>query len=72
MVWNADLIISAAVFLAGLGLAGWMYWLEKHPPGRLQPRLFPTTLVLLLGLLMVLGGGIHLLAWAGYLPPKHP
>ncbi len=73
MIWNGELLVSVAVLLAGLGLSSWMYWLEKHPRKDFRPRLFPTTLFLLLGGLVALGAGIHLLALAGLqLPAKAP
>ena len=66
---NSDFWISLAVLLLGLGLVAAMYWLEKQPRKDLRPRLFPTTLVLLLGLLIALGAAIHLLGYAGIHPP---
>jgi hypothetical protein len=73
MMWNGELLITVAGFLGGLGLAGWMFWLEKHPRQDLRPRLLPTTLILLLGGLIALGAGVHLLAIAGFhLPAKTP
>jgi hypothetical protein len=66
---NSDFWISLAVLLLGFGLVAAMYRLEKRPRKDLQPRLFPTTLVLLLGLLIALGAAIHLLGYAGIHPP---
>ena len=66
---NSDFWISLAVLLLGFGLVGAMYWLEKRPRKDLRPRLFPTTLVLLVGLLIALGAAIHLLGYAGIHPP---
>ena len=67
---NSDFWISLAVLLLGFGLVAAMYWLEKRPRKDLKPRLFPTTLVLLIGLLIALGAGIHLLGYLGIQPPK--
>jgi len=66
---NSDFWISLVTLLLGFGLVGAMYWLEKRPRKDLRPRLFPTTLVLLLGLLIALGAAIHLLGYAGIHPP---
>jgi hypothetical protein len=66
---NSDFWISLAVLLLGLGLVAAMYRLEKRPRKDLRPRLFPTTLVLLVGLLIALGAAIHLLGYAGIHPP---
>jgi hypothetical protein len=67
---NSDFWISLGVFLVGLALMAAMYRAEKRPRNDLKPRLFPTTLVLLLGLLIALGAGIHLLGYFGIQPPK--
>jgi hypothetical protein len=70
IMWeNSDFWISLAVLLGGSGLVAAMYWLEKRPRKNLKPRLFPTTLVLLLGLLIALGAGVHLLGYLGIHPP---
>jgi len=66
---NSDFWISLVTLLLGFGLVGAMYWLEKRPRKDLKPRLFPTTLVLLVGLLIALGAAIHLLGYAGIHPP---
>jgi hypothetical protein len=67
---NSDIWISTLALAAGLGLVAGMYWLEKHPRRDLKPRLFPTTLLLLLGLLVALGAGVHLLGYLGIHPPQ--
>ena len=61
MLWNGDIFIGLAALLAGFGLMGWMYWLEKRPRKDLRPLLVPTTLILLLGLMLALGAGFHLI-----------
>ncbi len=68
---NSDFWISVVVFVAGILLMVAMYRLEKQPKGNLNPRLLPTTLVLLIGLVIALGAGFHLLAYAGIKPPVH-
>ncbi len=70
MVWNTETFITIAAALAGLCLAGLMYYLEKRPRRDLRPRLFPTTLFLLLGGLLAMGAVMHLLALAGFQLPK--
>ena len=69
---NSDFWISLAALAAGLGLMVAMYALEKRPRQDLKPRLLPTTLLLLLGLLVALGAGIHLLGYLGIHPPSQP
>jgi hypothetical protein len=66
---NSDVWISLAALAAGLGLVAAMYWLEKRPRRDMKPRLLPTTLILLIGLLIALGAAIHLLSYAGIHPP---
>ena len=58
---NPQFWIGLAAFAFGLSLTGGMYVLEKKPRKSLTPRLFPTTLFLLIGLLIMLGAGVHLL-----------
>ncbi|MEP6827530.1 MAG: hypothetical protein ABJA10_05605, partial [Aestuariivirga sp.] len=69
MVLNTDFWESSAALIGGLLVVGQMYRVEKRPRGNLSPRLFPTTLVLLLGLLVALGAGAHLLSLTGIHPP---
>ena len=52
--------ITIGFLLAGAGLAGWMGWLEKHPRKSLEPRLLPTTFIMLLGGLVFLLALFHL------------
>jgi CHASE2 domain-containing sensor protein len=59
MLPTEDLITIAFMF-AGASLAGWMVWLEKHPPNTLKPRLLPTTLIMLIGCLIALLALFHL------------
>jgi len=73
IMWNGELLFTLAVFIGSLSLSGWMFWLEKHPRRDLKPRLAPTTLIMLLGGLLALGAGVHLLGLAGiHLPVKTP
>lgn len=50
------------VFLAGAAaIIGWMGWLEKQPKTKLEPRLFPTTLVMVAALVVALFAGFHMI-----------
>jgi CHASE1-domain containing sensor protein len=64
-----DTDITLLALALGIGLAGWMYYLEKHPPGNFRPRLFPTTPFLFIGGLIALGAAMHLMAALGIKPP---
>ena len=70
MMAYADFWVSLACLLAGLLLMGQMYRMERRPPNLNAPRLVPTTLLLLLGLLVALGAGAHLLGYFGIHPPQ--
>ena len=70
MMTYADFWVSLACLLAGLVLMGQMYRVERRPPNLNAPRLLPTTLLLLLGLLIALGAGAHLLGYFGIHPPQ--
>jgi hypothetical protein len=72
MVWNTETFITIAAALLGVGLAGLMYYLEKRPRRDLTPKLFPTTLFLLVGGMLAIGALVHLLALAGIQLPKSP
>jgi hypothetical protein len=60
MIFTTEFWVTLAVFSGGASLMGWMVWLEKHPPKSLTPRLFPTTLVLVLAGLVALMAFFHL------------
>ena len=70
MVLNTDFWVSFAALIGGLLVMVQMYRIERRPRGSLSPRLFPTTLLLLLGLLVALGAGAHLLTMVGIHPPQ--
>ncbi len=70
MMATADFWITLAYFMGGLLLMVQMYRVERRPPNLNSPRLVPTTLLLLLGLLVVLGAGAHLLGYFGIHPPQ--
>lgn len=62
---NTEFWASFAVFAVGAGLAGTMVLLEKRPRKGLNPRLFPTTLFLLIGGAIAIVAAVHLLNLAG-------
>lgn len=65
--------ISVGFFAFGLLLSTFMYFLEKRPRRDFRPKLFPTTLFLLIGLLLMMGSGAHILLLSGYhLPSNQP
>jgi len=64
-MWNTEFWLTLSVFGLGAALAGSMVWLEKRPKQELNPRLFPTTLVLLIGGALAVFAGIHLLNLIG-------
>ena len=42
-----EFLITAGIFLAGLAVVAWMIVLERRPRQSLEPRLLPTTPILL-------------------------
>ena len=70
MFMTADFWISLTALLGGVFTMGLMYHIEKRPRRGLKPKLIPTTFLLLLGLLLMLGAGAHLLGYIGIHPPK--
>ena len=73
MSLSSDAIFSLTALASGVILIGSMYWLEKRPRQDLRPRLFPTTLVMLFGILLALGAGVHLLSLGGLqIPQRQP
>ena len=64
-MWNTEFWLTLSVFGLGAALAGTMVWLEKRPKLELSPKLFPTTLFLLIGGAFVILAGIHLLNLMG-------
>jgi hypothetical protein len=57
---NIELLVTLAFFLGGGALIGYMAVLEKRPKTKLEPRLVPTTLIMLLGALIMLMAFFHL------------
>ncbi len=70
MMWNSEVFVSLAAALGGGIVSAYMYYLEKHPRSDLKPRLFPTTLFLLLGGLLAIGAIVHLIGLAGFKIPQ--
>ena len=58
-------ILSFVAFFAGLGLAGAMAWLEKHPREDLSTRLIPTTPIMFIGFIIALLAVAHMLSLGG-------
>jgi hypothetical protein len=56
-----ELVITFAAMAAGLGLAGYMAWLERRPREQIDPRPFPTTPFLFAGTLLAILALVHLL-----------
>ncbi len=71
-MWNTEFLLTSAVFLFGGAMAGLMIWLEKRPKQELKPRLFPTTLFLLVGGALAVFAGIHLLNLLGLQTGRTP
>lgn len=60
-----EFIMTFLVFAACLGVVGLLAWLEKRPRATLQPRLFPTTPVMLVVGFVGLLALVHLVNLAG-------
>lgn len=45
---NYEFLITLAVFLASIGVVGYVSYLERRPRKSLTPRMFPTTPVILI------------------------
>lgn len=67
---TADFWISLMCLLAGFTVMALTYRMERRPSSTLSPRLIPTTLLMLFGLLLALGAGAHLLSTFGIHPPQ--
>ena len=59
-VSTTELAITIFALLAGFGLAAGMILLERRPRTSLNPRLIPTTPVMLLGALIAILAIVHL------------
>lgn len=53
---------TVAVFILALAFAGFMAWLERRPRAAMQPRLLPTTPLMLAAILLAVLAGSHLLS----------
>jgi hypothetical protein len=61
IMFTFEFWVTLAVTAGGAAVVGLMAWLEKRPKTELQPRLFPTTLVMVIAALVVLMAGFHML-----------
>ncbi len=59
-VSTSELAITVGALLAGFGLVAGMILLERRPRTSLNPRLIPTTPVMLLGALVAILAIVHL------------
>jgi hypothetical protein len=59
-VSTTELAITVSALLAGFGLVAGMILLERRPRTSLNPRLIPTTPVILLGALVAILAIVHL------------
>lgn len=59
-VSTPELVITAGALLTGIGLVAGMVVLERRPRTSLNPRMIPTTPVLLLGALIAILSIVHL------------
>ena len=64
-MWNTEFWLTLSVFGLGAAMASLMVWLERRPKQELAPRIFPTTLFLLIGGVLTVFAGIHLLNLIG-------
>jgi hypothetical protein len=56
-----EILITIAIFVGGLALAGWMIMLEKRPTDLTKQRLAPTTPLMFLGVFISLLALVHIL-----------
>jgi hypothetical protein len=52
--------VTSAFLTAGAAVVGSMVWLERQPKTKLEPRLLPTTFIMLIGGLVALMALFHL------------
>jgi drug/metabolite transporter (DMT)-like permease len=60
-----EFITTFLITLGALGVAGWMIWLDRRPRDSLNPRLLPTTGILMAAGLVLLLALVHLVNLAG-------
>ena len=61
-MWNTESWVTLIILGLGAALAGIMVWLEKRPKQELAPRLLPTTLFMMIGGIILVLAGFHLLS----------
>ena len=59
-MFTTDFWVTIFFLAGGAGIAGLMAWIEKRPKTKLEPRLFPTTFVMLIAGLVALMALFHL------------
>jgi hypothetical protein len=59
-MFTTDFWVTAAFLVGGAGIVGLMTWIEKRPKTKLEPRLFPTTFVMLIAGLVALMALFHM------------
>ena len=65
MIHSPEFILTLTVFAAAAAGVGLMIGLERKPRKTLDPRLVPTTPLLLIAGLIAIGAFVHLLNLAG-------
>jgi hypothetical protein len=59
-MFTTDFWITTAFLVGGGTIVGFMAWIEKRPKTKLEPRLFPTTFVMLVAGLVALMALFHM------------
>ncbi len=59
-MFTTDLWVTLIFLAGGASIAGLMTWVEKRPKTKLEPFLFPTTLVMLIAGLVALMALFHM------------
>jgi hypothetical protein len=60
-----EFLVTFSIFLAALGVVGWMAMLEKKPKDSLSPRLLPTTPIMMVAGFAALLALIHVVNLMG-------
>lgn len=67
-----EIYLTAAVFVLALAFAGVMAWVERRPRTAMNPRLIPTTALMLAAILLAVLAGSHLLSIWGVQHGRFP
>jgi hypothetical protein len=65
IVQNPNFIITLLVFLAAVGVIGWVIWRDKKPRDSLSPGLVPTLPVMMFSGIVALLALVHLVNLLG-------